>query len=46
MKKLNVERDNNSERFEAGQVSQQIYNDCPELKHLVYIAPGVTPNEK
>jgi hypothetical protein len=45
MKRLRLDGDSTSERFQAGLIAQEIYYDCPELKHLVFIAPGATPSE-
>ena len=32
-------------RFEAGLIAQEIYYDCPELRHTVFVPPGATPSE-
>ena len=45
MKKKDLEPDSEHDRFESGLIAQEIYYDCPELKHLVLVPDGTTPNE-
>jgi len=45
MKKLDLEPDSEHDRFESDLIAQEIYYDCPELKHLVSVPDGTTPNE-
>ena len=45
VKKLDLEPDSEHDQFESGLIAQEIYYDCPELKHLVLVPDGTTPNE-
>ena len=45
MKKLYLEPDSEHDRFEYGLIAQEIYYDCPELKHIVLVPESANPNE-
>jgi len=46
MKSRNFDSENPHDgRFETGLIDHEIYYDCPELKHLVFVPPGATPSE-
>lgn len=45
MKKLNLDPDSKHDQFESEFIAQEIWYDCPELKHLVLVPESATPSE-